>query len=591
MHVTRRACFVCGLLRKHPGDSEQDFSVSTQQAPFRDLQSPTPRSSPPTGPPSGRGGDTPFREASSVPADCAGALLIDVMSKRQKRRFSFLVAAWAAGLIVFCCWWFRAGHMTGALRFGLNSFLLVSTLSLPAYFFFFVSRMKRVDPSIPVPGGWRVAMVTTRAPSEPFSVVQATLEAMLAQDSPHDTWLADEDPTEEIYRWCAEHGVRVSSRKGVPGYHQPAWPRRARCKEGNLAYFYDTYGYEWYDFVVQMDADHEPGEGYLEAMLRPFVDSSVGYVSAPSVCDKNAGSSWSARGRLFAESIMHGPLQAGYNSGFAPLCIGSHYAVRTAALREIGGLGPELAEDHSTTLMMNAHGWRGVHALDAVAHGEGPPTLAECITQEFQWSRSLMVILLTLLPKYWRALSWRLRLQFLFSELWYPWFGGMMLLGTAIPVIAVMSAAPWARVSYPDFLLHTVPVVALTVAILAFLRNHAWLRPTRVPLFSWEVGLFQVIRWPWVVYGSCMGILAAIGRRQMPFRVTPKGVRPPVSLSWKVLTPYLAVVVLSFLPPVLVENPGDARGYCLFLILSQLIYLTALFSIVLIHCHENSAND
>ena len=38
--------------------------------------------------------------------------------------------------------------------------------------------------------------------------------------------------------------------------------------------------------------------------------------------------------------------------------------------------------------MMNAHGWRGVHALDAIAHGDGPRTFADLVTQEFQWSRS-----------------------------------------------------------------------------------------------------------------------------------------------------------------------------------------------------------
>ena len=141
-------------------------------------------------------------------------------------------------------------------------------------------------------------------------------------------------------------------------------------------------------------------QDYLRNMLRPFADPAVGYVSAPSICDRNAAESWSARGRLYAEASMHGSLQAGYNGGLAPLCIGSHYAVRTAALRQIGGLGPELAEDHSTTLMMNASGWRGVHALDAIASGDGPRTFADLVTQEFQWSRSLVTLLLQYSPKY-----------------------------------------------------------------------------------------------------------------------------------------------------------------------------------------------
>ena len=263
-------------------------------------------------------------------------------------------------------------------------------------------------------------MITTRAPSEPFAIVKHTLESMLAQRYPHDTWLADEAPTEEIYEWCKVHGVQVSTRHNVVEYHRHCWPKRTKCKEGNLAYFYDHYGYREYDFVIQLDADHVPEAGYLEAMLRPFVVNDVGYVSAPSICDKNAGTSWSARGRLYSESVMHGPLQCGYTNGFAPLCIGSHYAVRTSALQEIGGLGPELAEDHTTTLMFNCHGWRGVHAMDAIAHGDGPPTFADCLTQEFQWSRSLMIVLLTILPRYWSRLSYRKRFQFLFSELWYP---------------------------------------------------------------------------------------------------------------------------------------------------------------------------
>src|SRR6516164_3131299 len=38
--------------------------------------------------------------------------------------------------------------------------------------------------------------------------------------------------------------------------------------------------------------------------------------------------------------MLHGGLQVGYNGSLAPLCFGSHYALRTKALRAIGGLGP-----------------------------------------------------------------------------------------------------------------------------------------------------------------------------------------------------------------------------------------------------------
>ena len=518
-------------------------------------------------------------------------LLIDVMSGRQRVLFRFLVTAWSVGLIVFYLWWFRGDHFAGWFKFVVNTLLLTWTLALPGYFLFFVSRIKRPNPRFPVPRGWRVAMVTTRAPSEPFAVVRQTLVAMLAQEYPHDTWLADEDPSEDIYRWCAEHGVRVSTRRGVADYHRQQWPRRTKCKEGNLAYFYDHYGYDGYEYVVQLDADHVPGAGYLEAMLRPFADPAVGYVSAPSICSKNGASSWSARGRLFAEAIMHGPLQAGYSDGFAPLCIGSHYAVRTRALREIGGLGPELAEDHSTTLMMNAHGWRGIHALDATAIGEGPATLGDCITQEFQWSRSLMVVMLTLMPKYWSSLPSRLRFQFLFSQLWFPLFGISMLAGLILPVIAVLFNQPWVHVSYVDFVLHSLPLACLSLAIVAFLKGAGLLRPVESPIFGWEAALFQVIRWPWALYGSLMGVVMAVRQQNVVFQVTPKGMTQPTSLPWKVLLPYASILILTFLPALSTGDAGAARGYYFFLILSQVIYILALFSIVLIHRHETAQDS
>ena len=149
---------------------------------------------------------------------------------------------------------------------------------------------------------------------------------------------------------------------------------------------------------------------------------------------------------------MHGSLQAGYNGGLAPLCIGSHYAVRTAALRQIGGLGPELAEDHSTTLMMNAFGWRGVHALDAIASGDGPRTFADLVTQEFQWSRSLVTLLLQYSPKYVPNLPFRLKFQFLFSQLWYPLFSFFMALMFVMPIFALMRGESFADVTYAGFL-------------------------------------------------------------------------------------------------------------------------------------------
>jgi cellulose synthase/poly-beta-1,6-N-acetylglucosamine synthase-like glycosyltransferase len=513
--------------------------------------------------------------------------MIPVMGNRQRHVLTYLVAIWLLSLALFLFYWFRSDHVVTWFKFIVNTLLLLWINLLPGYFFYFVFRMKQVNPEIAIPESWRVAMITTRAPSEPFSIVKITLQAMKKQKFQHDTWLADENPDDQIKEWCKLNDVYLCSRYGHPDYQQDVWPRRAKCKEGNLAFFYDHYGYENYDIVVQLDADHVPQENYLEEMIRPFADQQVGYVSAPSICDSNAQKSWAARGRLYAEALMHGPLQVGYSNGYATLCIGSHYAVRTKALREIGGIGPELAEDHSTTLMMNGNGWQGVHAFNAIASGEGPPTITACITQEFQWSRSLMILLLTELPKYWKKLSPKLRLQFLFAQLWYPLFGLMFMLGTILPVIAVFTGKVWVSVVFFDFLRYSIPTAISIMAVVWYLKQNLWLRPVNAPIMSWEIILFQILRWPWAFYGSLMGLVTVIRKKSPGFKVTPKGESENTSLSWSVLSPYIVLTIISAIPGILIQHDDSAAGYHFFLIINVFTYIALIFSIIILNHYEN----
>jgi cellulose synthase (UDP-forming) len=514
--------------------------------------------------------------------------LVDVLTKTQKRRLSLLICLWLVTLVIFCVWWCNPSHFTGWLRFIFNSLILGYGAILPGYYFFFLSRMKMSDPALPIPRHWRVAMVVTRAPSEPFARVQRMLLAMQAQTPAHDSWLADEDPTPESLQWCAQHNISVSCRKNVPRYHRDTWPRRRRCKEGNLAFFYDTYGYNQYDFVAQMDFDHLPAPGYLEAMLRPFHDPGVGYVSAPSICDSNVANSWVGRGRLYLESHIHGTVQAGYNGdGWTPMCIGSHYAVRTAALRECGGLGPELAEDHSTTLLMATHGWYGIHALDAEAHGEGPATFVDGMIQEFQWARSLVMIFLTMTPRCLARLPLQLKAQFLFGQLWYPLFASTMLASFLLPPLALVLGLPFANVNYFEFLLYSGLPMVTSVGIIIWVKSLGLLRPRDAKLINWEVPLFQLVRWPWVVWGVIDAARCAIMKTTLEWRVTPKGekVNSRVPAQW--LVPYMLVAVASaFVTTVWVEQP-EVWGYYFLSLFNGMGYLAVIFIVLTLQKKES----
>ncbi len=514
-------------------------------------------------------------------------LLVPLMSGPRKREYVVSSLLYLLALVYFWTWWLQPEHNADTVRYIIITLVVAWVTFLPLYPLGIFLNSRAPAPNLRAPRYFRVAMVVTKAPSEPFSIVAETLEAMLRQTYPCDVWLADEDPSEETIAWCVAHGVRISTRRGRDDYHLTIWPRRTRCKEGNLAFFYDQYGYEAYDIVSQLDADHVPSDTYLEEMVKPFADPAVGYVSAPSICDKNADNSWSARGRLYAEGTLHGALQAGYNNGWAPLCIGSHYAVRTKALKQIGGLGPELAEDHSTTLIMNAHGWQGVHALNAIAHGDGPNTFADLMTQEFQWSRSLMMILLQFTPTYYPTLPRRLKFQFLFSELWYPLFSLFMAVMYVMPIAALIFDVNFVNIAYPSFLLHFLPISIILVAIAYRLKSSGWFRPYDAKVLSWEGLLFLFARWPWSLIGTIAGIRDWLSGTVVDFRVTPKGTDSAGPLPIRVLAPYAFLSLASALPALLLTNIDIARGFYIFAFVNAAIYALLLIVILARHIKEN----
>ncbi|MDR9485535.1 MAG: glycosyltransferase [Sediminimonas sp.] len=510
-----------------------------------------------------------------------------LLTGRKRVKYLLLEAAWLAASLWFWIWWFDPAHILPGPQYWIITVAFAWLFFLQAFFIFIFHQAIAPAGNPPDPASVRVAMIVTKSPSEPFSVVKRTLEAMLGQTYPHDTWLADEDPQPETIAWCKAHGVFISTRKDAPDYHRDEWPRRKRCKEGNLAYFYDMFGYEQYDFVSQLDADHVPSPTYLQEIMRGFADPRIGYVSAPSICGQNAATSWAARTRLHTEAAFHGIFQAGYAAVLSPICIGSHYAVRTAALRKVGGLGPELAEDHSTTMLMNSGGWRGIHAIDAIAVGDGPASIADLCTQEFQWSRSLLSILLRYTTHYLGPLPARLRFLFLFCQIWYPLFAVFMVILYVVPIAAVVLDMRYADVTYPAFVIHAIwPPVAVT-AIAYAIRADGFFRPRDAKVLGWEKALFLALQWPWVLWGCIMAVRDRVSHRFVDFRITPKGEAAQATLPLRVLMPYVALTLGCLMPVLLIDGVQEAKGFYFLTLLNGTIYALITILIVVRHVRDN----
>ncbi|MGY5811632.1 glycosyltransferase [Rhizobium sp. LEGMi198b] len=505
-----------------------------------------------------------------------------------RMRFANLIGitVWTATMTFFWLWWLRSDHIIGWPSYLLVTLVLAWITGLPAYFIVIVHDARRMPQAGgPLPAG-RIAMVVTRASSDLLSLVQTTLRAMLDQTGcDFDVWLAEEKPSLEMMKWCMEHGVFTSTTRGSAG--ADARDPSPHCKQGNLRSFYDHFGYERYDFVVQIDAGHVPDRTYLREMIRPFRDPSIGYVSAPSISDADAASSWAARGRLSADAGIQGVLQSGYNNGWAPLCTGTHYAVRTAALKEIGGPGPEPAEDLSTTLAMNASGWRGTHALDAIAHGDGPATFADLMMQEFDRSRSRMTTLLRYSPAYMPKLPGWLKFQLLFSELWYPLFSLGLAIIFMLPIVALLTGHSFADVTYPAFLLHFLPIAGAMIAIAFIWRATGAFRPADARIISWESMAFLLLRWPWSLMGCAAAIRDRLTRSPSDSRVAPERIAEARALPLRVLAPYIAISLASALAMVFAADREAAQGLFIFAAINTLIYAALIGLIIARHRTES----
>jgi cellulose synthase (UDP-forming) len=490
-----------------------------------------------------------------------------IYSFPEKFFLSLILSAWLALFVGFVYWW-----ITSTVIFTLWAFVLVtfSVMWLPTislYFLFFASRAKVIRAEYATIPSGNVAMITTKIPSEDFELIKRSLRAMLDQNYPYkyDVWLADEDPSLETMGWCMSNGVRVSSRKGKQDYHREVHPRKAKTKEGNLAYFYDNWGYENYDFVVQFDADHAPEPDFLRNVMVEFNDPNVGYVTSPSITDGNLESSWTVRARCYWESTNHGPMQSGANNGFAPQMFGSHYSHRVRALKDIDGIAPEIAEDLTTTLTYNAKGWKGSHAVNAIAHGYGAVGVEDSMIQEYQWALVGMRAWFFVTKDLFKKLPWKVKIQTIVWHIWYPAVCFITLVSCLLPVYAILTGDPIVGVESNTFTFFAVWLNGLFAVYLLWMRSKNMLRPIVSWHLTWETLVFQILQWPWILLGSIEGFIQGI--MGVPFykakgkvKITDKTDNARF-LSWFFILPHFIIILLNGLTILSVQITDTVYGY------------------------------
>jgi cellulose synthase (UDP-forming) len=506
----------------------------------------------------------------------------EVMNKKDKMVYRIWVGIWIGVNFLLWSWWLQGKHVASPILFVIATLMLFyeSTL-LPSFYLFYLGKMRQ-PPRVTPQNNLRVAMVTAIVPNkESISVLEKTLNGMIAVTYTHDNWVLDEGNDLRVKGLCQRFGVNHFSRKGVSKYNQESYPFKAKTKAGNYNAWLDSYGYESYDIVVQLDTDHVPIQDYLDEVLGHFRDPNVAWVQAPSLYGNFE--SWTARGSSEQELVLQGPLQMGFY-GFCqtPFIIGSHTTLRVKALRAIGGFAETRAEDHLNTVKLASHGYRGVFVPRQIATGMGPEDFDTYAAQQFAWAYSMIQIMLHYAPKYARKYTFKQMLQFIFVQTWYALWGTVYGVLFLLPILALTLNEPIASVPFFSFTARYLLVLATAFAV--FVWSRKWFQPKGLFL-SWRGIILQIARWPIVLWA----LINAMLNVKHSYMITPKGVyqgeRRPFRLE--VHLPYLLFCTVAlgaslyFAKITLKSGPSNAQGYLLYTIqgLTMMlgVYLTILW--------------
>jgi cellulose synthase/poly-beta-1,6-N-acetylglucosamine synthase-like glycosyltransferase len=504
-----------------------------------------------------RGGNTAVRE---LPQRGDAVRSEPIVTGAARVGWWVIAVGWAGVTVSFWVWWLRhAAVGTPWLYWPQTVCLVYQATALPAFFFYYVGKMRRPIERRP-PHGLRVALITLCVPThESLPVIRAQLEALRGVAYPHDSWILDEGDSEEVRAMASELGVRYFTRKGVAAWNEPQPPFQAKTKAGNVNAWLDHIseaGLE-YDVFVQYDIDHRPRPDYLERVLGYFKDPAVAWVQSPSVCGNL--DEWAARGLAEQDMLFHGPLQMGfYGASETPFIVGSHTAYRMEAVREIGGFQPTRAEDHLDTVVLAAHGYKGVYVPEIIAVGSGPRDFTTYLRQQFAWAYSMIEIFFRHTPRLLRHYSVRQAVQFLMCQSWYTLWSLSLAILWVLPIVALVVQKPIAWMPVGEFLVYFLPVPLMSALMWFWARR--WFQPHGLML-SWRGLLLEIARWPVVVW-ALINVLLRIDHGYM---ITPKGVASGKGLRLlRVYGPYVGLVaipIVALWADLLNANAGALSGY------------------------------
>ncbi|HIG10777.1 MAG TPA: glycosyltransferase [Planctomycetes bacterium] len=250
--------------------------------------------------------------------------------------------------------------------------------------------------------------------NEDVAILRGTLQACLAMDYPHRTYLLDDGKRDDVRQLCEELGVHYITRDN-----------NLHAKAGNLNNALDQTDGE---FVAILDADHVPEPHFLSHMIGHFRDPEVGFVQSPhafSNFDTFQGQVNFEKGRFWDEGeLFYKVIQPARNATNSVIFAGSAAIFRREALKEIGYIATEtITEDMHTGIRMATRGWKSKYVNERLIAGQGASDVTSFHGQRLRWAEGNLSILAYDNPLTIKGLSIIQRLTYFASII--HWAGGI----------------------------------------------------------------------------------------------------------------------------------------------------------------------
>ncbi|MEO0895730.1 MAG: glycosyltransferase [Bacteroidota bacterium] len=434
----------------------------------------------------------------------------------------FLILLGVSSLVYFCYWFFREDHIGYAplywlllVAFGFRFLKLLHEW----YHYWAISVPERPESK----KDWKVDMITTFVPGEPYDMIVETLEAMVNVRYPHKTYLCDEGNDPFLIEKCKELGV-IHSYRGKD---------KTNAKAGNVNYCLQNHADG--EIVVVLDPDHIPSPDFLDRVLPYFKDEEIGYVQCIQAY-YNRNESFIAKGAAEQTYHFYGPMMMSMNTYGTAQAIGANCSFRRAALDSIGGHMPGLSEDMHTAMRLHAQGWESVYVPEALTEGQVPETLSGYYSQQLKWSRGSFDLLVHVVPKLLKDLTWRQALHYITIPLFF--LSGLIgLIDISVPIISLFTAqSPW-KVQMVELGKVALPLFLMIVVIRQFVQRYVLDEHERG--FHFMGGALLFATW-WV---HLTGLIYTILGIKVPYIPTPKG--DDKIDEWRLSIPNILVVLLS----------------------------------------------